>query len=71
MFSAGFIQKTIKVDQIVKLNHVNPQRKLPQNVPEDSGSHHTKAEVKELLGGAGQLAPSPTCHPLPRYVSSP
>jgi len=29
IFSAGFIQKTIKVDQIIKLNHAYPQRKQP------------------------------------------
>jgi len=47
VFLAGFIQKTIKVDQIVKLNHVYPQQKLTQKVPEDSRRHHTKAKAKE------------------------
>jgi hypothetical protein len=27
VFSAGFIQKTVKVDQIVKVNHAYPQQK--------------------------------------------
>ena len=54
MFLAGFIQKTIKEDQIVKVIHAYPQRKLPQKVPENSRRHHTEAEAEALLGGASQ-----------------
>ena len=69
VFSAGFIQKTVKVDQIVKVNHACPQQKLPQKVPEDSRRHHTEAEGKMPPGGAGRphlqvgQPLGPTCEP--------
>ena len=44
IFSAGFIQKTIKVDLDVRLNRAYPQRKQPQKVLEDSRGLHTEAE---------------------------
>ena len=62
VFLAGFIQKTIKVDQIVKLNHVYPQQKLTQKVPEDSRRHHTKAEDEAPPSGVSRPL-GPTCHP--------
>ena len=45
VFLAGFIQKSVKEDQINKVNHAYPQRKLPQKVLENSGKHHTNAET--------------------------
>ena len=53
IFSAGFIQKTIKVDLDVRLNRAYPQQKQPQKVLEESRGHHTEAEGKASLGGAG------------------
>jgi hypothetical protein len=44
MFSAGFIQKTAKVDLDVRINRIYPWQKQPQKVPEDSRGHHTEAE---------------------------
>jgi hypothetical protein len=34
MFLAGFIRKTVKEDQIIKLNHDYPPRNQLQKVPE-------------------------------------
>ena len=53
IFSSGFIQKTFKVDQIIKVNHAYPQQKLPQKVPEDSRRHHTEAKAEVLTCGPG------------------
>ena len=50
IFSIGFIQKTVKVDQDVRLNRAYPQRKQPQKVPEESRGHHTEAEGEALPG---------------------
>jgi len=54
MFSAGFIQKTDKVYQIIKVNRAYPQRKQPHNVPEDSRRHHTEVEGEAPPGGIGR-----------------
>ena len=54
VISAGFIQKTVKVNQIIQLNHVYPQRKLPQKVLEDSRIYHTKAEAEAQPGWASR-----------------
>ena len=54
VFSAGFIQKIIKVDIYVRFNCAYPQRNGQQKVPEDSRGLHTKAEGETPLGGAGQ-----------------
>ena len=53
IFFAGFIQKTVKADIDVRLNHAYSQRKQPQKVPEDSRELHTEAEGEMLPGGAG------------------
>ena len=52
MISAGFIQKTVKVDLDVRINHAYPQRNEHQKVPEDSRILHTKAEGETLTCGA-------------------
>ena len=44
VFSAGFIQKTVKVDQDIRLNRAYPLQKQPQKVLEDSRGLHTQAE---------------------------
>jgi hypothetical protein len=54
IFFAGFIQKTIKMDLHVRINHAYPPRNGHQKVPKDSRGHHTKAGAKVLLGGAGR-----------------
>ena len=46
IFSVGFIQKTIKADLNVRLNHAYPQLKQTQKVPEDSRGLHTEAECE-------------------------
>ena len=52
VFSAGFIQKTVKVDLDVRLNRTYPQQKQPQKVLEDSRGHHTKVKDETPPGGA-------------------
>ena len=65
MFLAGFIQKTVKVNQIFKVNCAYLEQKLLQKVLEDSRRHHTEAE------GEAPLAP-PTGRPAPRaHLSAP
>ena len=54
IFSVGFIQKTVKVDLDVRLNHVYPERKGHQKTLEDSRGLHAEAESEGLLGGAAQ-----------------
>ena len=44
VFSAGFIQKTIKVDLHVRFNYAYPQRNGHQKVPEDLRGLHVEAE---------------------------
>ena len=56
VFLAGFIQKTIKVDQIVILNSAYPQQKQPQKVLEDSRRHHTEVEAEASTGPTCRLA---------------
>ena len=63
VFSIGFIQKTVKVDLDVRLNHTYPQRKRPQKVLEDSRGLHTEAEGEASPGGTGRPLGS-TCQPL-------
>ena len=53
MFVGGFIQKTIKVDLIVRLNHVYPQRKQLKKIPEDAIRLSTKDRAKWLTWGVG------------------
>jgi hypothetical protein len=55
MFLAGFIQKTDKLDQIIKLNHVYSQCKQLQKLPENSRWQPPEAEGRRL--------PGPTCRP--------
>ena len=52
IFSAGFIQKTIKVELHVRFNCAYPQRNGHQKVLEDSRGLHTKAEGERLPSGA-------------------
>ena len=54
VFSAGFIQKTIKGDQNVKLNRAYPSRKQFQKVLEDPRRQPTQADLERMPGGAGQ-----------------
>ena len=54
VFSAGFIQKIVKVDRIVKVNRAYPQRKLPQKVLEDSRRYHTEVEAEAQPGWASR-----------------
>jgi hypothetical protein len=67
MFLAGFIQKTIKGDQIDKFNRTYPQRKQPQKVPKDLRGHHTESKAEAPPGGAGQPDKSAPAS----YVGSP
>ena len=59
MFVGGFIQKTIKVDPIVRLNHVYPQQKQLKKILEDTRRLSTEDQAKTLIGGSA----SPTCRP--------
>ena len=52
VFSAGFIQKTIKGDQNVKLNRAYPSRKQFQKVLEDPRRQSAEAEHVPLTCGA-------------------
>ena len=54
VFSARFIQKTVKVDLDVRINRAYSRRKQLQKVPEGSREHHTEAEGEMAPGGAGQ-----------------
>jgi len=69
VFSAWFIQKTIKADLHVRINHAYPPRNGHQKVPEDSRGHHTEAGAKGLP--VGHPVPGATRQPPPCYVSSP
>ena len=53
VFSAGFIQKTVKVDLHVRFNCAYPQRNGHQKTLEDLGGLHTEAETETLMCGAG------------------
>ena len=52
VISVGFIQKTIKVDLDVRVNHAYPQRNGHQKTLEDSRGLHIEAEPEGLPGGA-------------------
>ena len=52
VFSAEFIQKTIKADLHVRINHAYPPWNGHQKVQKDSREHHTKAGAERLPGGA-------------------
>jgi hypothetical protein len=52
VISAGFIQKTIKVDLDVKVNRAYPQRNRHKDL-DDTRGHCTEVERQRLLGGAG------------------
>jgi hypothetical protein len=54
VFSAGFIQKTIKVDLDVKLNRPYPQWKQTKKVPEYSRGLHTEVVGEVPPGGVGR-----------------
>ena len=51
VFSAGFIQKTVKVDLYVRINHAYPQRDGHQKDLEDTRGHHAEAERRRLPAG--------------------
>jgi hypothetical protein len=55
MISAGYIQKTIKVDLDVRINQAYPPRNGHQKTLEDTRGHHAKAEPERLA--------DPTCRP--------
>ena len=52
VFSAEFIQKTVKVDLFVKANHVYPQPKLLGKDLEHTRRQSTKADLEWLTCGA-------------------
>ena len=54
VFSAGFIQKTVKGDLFVKGNYGVPPRKWRGKILEDSRRLSTKADPEGLPCGAGQ-----------------
>ena len=54
VFSAGFIQKPVKVDLFVKANHVYLQRKLLGKDLEHTRRQSTKAYHEWLTCGASQ-----------------
>ena len=54
VFSAGFIQKTVKVDLDVRFNCDIPQQNGHQKVLEDSRGLHTEAKDERLPSGAGR-----------------
>ena len=54
VFSAGFIQKTIKVDLHVRFNRAYPQRNRHQKTLEDSGGLHTEVKGETPPGGVGR-----------------
>jgi hypothetical protein len=55
VFSAGYIEKTIKLDLHVRINHPYPPRSRHQKTLEDTKAHHTEA--------GGETPPGPTCRP--------
>jgi hypothetical protein len=59
VFTAGFIQQTVKVDIYVRVNRAYPQRNIHQKDLEDSRGHHTVAGPERLLGGAARPRPQP------------
>ena len=73
MFSARFIQKTIKVDLYVRINRAYSWRKQHQKDLEDTRGHCAKAERRRLPGGAGHMPVGPWAHMLAShcYAGSP
>jgi hypothetical protein len=62
-FSAGSIQKAVKVDLHVGINRAYPQWDGHQKDLEDTRGHHAEAERRRLSGGAGQpLGPTSQPH---------
>jgi hypothetical protein len=77
VFSAGYIQKTVKADLQVRVNYVIPPRNQRGKVSEDSRGLHTEARGEALPCGAAPAPPAdrpapvgPTCHPR-CYISFP
>jgi hypothetical protein len=54
MISAGFIQKTVKVDLHVRVNYAIPSRNQHGKVIEDSRGLHTEVEGEALPCRASQ-----------------
>ena len=54
MFVEGFIQKTIKVDLFVKVNHVYPRRKQLKKILEDSA-----LKIGSISADSGTAGPTP------------
>ena len=54
VFSAGFIQKTVKADLHVRINRAYLPRNGHQKVPEDFRGHHTEAGAEGLPCGASR-----------------
>jgi hypothetical protein len=72
MFSAGFIQKTVKVDPNVRFNRNYLRQKQLQKVPEDIRRQTTEEDCeRQPAPPAGRRAPRPTCQPPPSNVDSP
>ena len=57
LFSAGFIQKTVKGDLFVKENYEIPTRKQRGKILEDSRRLSTEADPEGLPCGAGLWVP--------------
>ena len=55
VFSAEFIQKTVKVDLYVRINHAYPQQDWHQKDLEDIRGHHAEVE-RRLAPPTGQPA---------------
>ena len=53
VFSTGFIQKTVKVDLHVRINHAYPAQNRHQKVLEDTRGHRAEVNHEWLLGVAG------------------
>ena len=64
VYSVEFIQKTIKADLYVRINHAYLPRNGHQKVPEDSRGHHTEAGAEGLPGGASVQVARPLGPPV-------
>jgi hypothetical protein len=53
VFLAGFIQKTVQVDLIARINHVYPWQKQLQKTLEDTRRQPSMTDPKRMISGAG------------------
>jgi hypothetical protein len=72
VFSAGFIQKTIKVDPNIRFNRNYLRQKQLQKVLEDTRRQTTEEDhERQSAPPVGRRAPRPTCRPPLSNVDSP